>query len=410
MLTFILAFSERETGGYLEEKIKAAPVTLLAVCQRMEDLPTLIERHRPNGVLMDISADPEALLPPVERMIEKSPGLTVFLACQKSKCHQGLLLAAMRLGVREFFPIPFEEDLKLAVRRLSEKVLSSPEPARAAGGRLVCLLSSKGGSGSTLLSTNLAVSLSQKRGKSTALVDLNLQLGDVSLFLNLKPRATIIDLAKNIERLDGVLLRELMTKHSTGVEVLAAPKRLEEAGLLSQAHLQKAYSLLKVMFDWVVVDLSIALDEPMLTTLHYADEILLVTLLNLPSLRNAKRYLEILGRLGYPHDRVKILVNRYQRGGDGTVGIKEAEAALGQPIVHSVPNDYRIVAAAINQGLPLMTLEPHHPIVKSLDDLGRLLDEPPAGRKASLPIPGAKEEKSKKSFLGRLFSVPAEVK
>ena len=114
MLTFILAFSEPETGGYLEKKIKAAaPVTILAACQRMEQLPALIEQHRPDGLLMDISADPEGLLPLVERVVEKFPSVSVFLACQKFKCHQDLLLAAMRLGVREFFPIPFENDLKM---------------------------------------------------------------------------------------------------------------------------------------------------------------------------------------------------------------------------------------------------------------------------------------------------------
>jgi len=410
MLTFILAFSEPETGGYLEKKIKAAaPVTILAACQRMEQLPALIEQHRPDGLLMDISADPEGLLPLVERVVEKFPSVSVFLACQKFKCHQDLLLAAMRLGVREFFPIPFENDLKIAIQRLTEKASLTSVSGPASKGRLVCVLSSKGGSGSTFIATNLAVSLSQKHRKSTALVDLNLQLGDVSLFMNLKPLSTIADLAKNIERLDEILLQEMMIKHPTGVKVLAAPKRLEEAGLLSPSHLQKTYSLLKAMFDRIVVDLPIAFDEPMFTTLHYADEILLVTLLNIPSLRNTKRYLEILGRLDYPRDRVRILVNRHSRGAEESLSIKEAAKALGQPIFYSIPNDYKTAISAINQGSPLMDLAPNAAIVKAFDELAHLLDGPPAGKKVSTQTT-IEEQKPKKGLLGRFFRTPLEVK
>lgn len=410
MITFILAFTERDTGGYLEEKIKAAaPATILAACQQMEELPALVERHRPNGLLMDISADPNGLLPLVERVVKNYPSVSVFLACQKFKCHQGLLLAAMRLGVREFFPIPFEDDLKAAIGRLTEKVSSISQSSSAARGRVACLLSSKGGSGSTLLATNLAVSLSKQFRKSTALVDLNLQLGDVSLFMNLKPHSTITDLAKNIDRLDEVLLREMMTKHATGVQVLAAPKRLEEAGLLSATHLQKTYPLLKTMFDWVVVDLPIAFDEPMLATFQNADEILLVTLLNIPALRNTKRYLEIFWRLGYPRERVRLLVNRFHRGAEGSLSPKEAEKALGHPIFYSIPNDYKTVISAINQGLPLVDLEPNAQIVKAFDELARLLNGPSTGKKTPTRSSIVKAQKPKGGLFGRFFRNPVEV-
>jgi pilus assembly protein CpaE len=227
--------------------------------------------------------------------------------------------------------------------------------------------------------------------------------------MNLKPLSTIADLAKNIERLDEILLQEMMIKHPTGVKVLAAPKRLEEAGLLSPSHLQKTYSLLKAMFDRIVVDLPIAFDEPMFTTLHYADEILLVTLLNIPSLRNTKRYLEILGRLDYPQDRVRILVNRHSRGAEESLSIKEAAKALGQPIFYSIPNDYKTAISAINQGLPLMDLAPNAAIVKAFDELAHLLDGPPAGKKVSTQTT-IEEQKPKKGLLGRFFRTPLEVK
>jgi pilus assembly protein CpaE len=201
----------------------------------------------------------------------------------------------------------------------------------------------------------------------------------------------------------------MMTKHSTGVQVLAAPKRLEEAGLLSQSHLQKAFPIFKTMFDWVVVDLPVAFDEATLGTLQHADEILLVTLLNIPSLRNTKRYLDIFWRLGYPRERVRLIVNRYDRGAEGSLSLKEAEKALGHGIFYSIPNDYAAVISAINQGLPLANLAPKAPIAEAFDALARRLSGPAAGPGVPTQPSIALEQKPKKGLLGRLFKTSVEV-
>jgi pilus assembly protein CpaE len=334
----------------------------------------------------------------------------VLLACQKHQCEQELLLTAMRLGVRGFFPIPFDDDLHLTLERVMKQPAWGPPHAPAARGRLVCILSSKGGSGSTLIATSVAVSLAQHVRKSTALVDLNLQLGDVSLFLDLKPHATVADLAKNIERMDATLLGEMLTKHDTGVQVLAAPKLLEEAGALSHAHLQKAYGLLKSIFDWVVVDLPVTFDESMLTTLQQADEILLVTLLNIPSLRNTKRYLEIFGRLEIPRERVRLVVNRYYQKAEGTLSLKEAEKALAHPIFYTIPNNYMAVISAINQGMPLRALDPDAPIVKAFDQLAGLLCRVAPGMKGSAHPAAHNGHAAKSGLWARLFEHSAEAK
>jgi pilus assembly protein CpaE len=283
----------------------------------------------------------------------------------------------MRLGVREFLPIPFDDELAVAVARLSTRMPAHQTRRESEKkGRLICVLSSKGGSGSTLIATNLAVSLARHAKKKTTLLDLNLQLGDVSLFLGLKPRATISDLAKSIDRLDAVLLLELMTKHASGVQVLAAPKLLEEAGLLSHAHLNKIYALVKAVFEVAVVDLPVAFDEQMLATLQHADEILLVTMLNIPSLRNTRRYLEIFWRLGVPKERVRVVVNRHDRRAEGALSVKDAEQALRHPIFFLIPNNYDDVLSAINQGIPLADVVPNDPIVKAFHELAGQLCRP----------------------------------
>jgi pilus assembly protein CpaE len=410
MLTFILASSERETGGYLEEKIRAAhSVTILTVCHRTEELLNLIKLHHPDGLLLDISAEPDALLSLVEEVQRVFPSLLVLLACQKFKCDQDLLLKSMRLGVRGFLPLPFEEDIETTIQQLTRKLTSDRPRGAATRGRLVAVLSSKGGSGSTLIASNLAVSFARHSQKSTALIDLNLQLGDVSLFLDLKPHATVADLAKNSERLDAILLREMMVMHPTGVHVLAAPKVLEEAGLLTHVHLQKAYALLKSIFEWVVVDLPVTFDEPMVTTLQNADEILLVTLLNIPSLRNAKRYLEIFWRLGIPRERVRVVVNRYDRKAEGSLSLKDAGAALEQPAFFTIPNNYDTVITAINGGKPLVEVAADNSIVKAFDGLAERLIRSARGPEAPGDASKSKHHHSKQGMFARLFQRKVEV-
>jgi pilus assembly protein CpaE len=410
MLTFILASSERETGGYLEEKIRAAhSVTILTVCHRTDELLNLIKLHHPDGLLLDISAEPDALLSLVEEVQRAFPSLLVVLACQKFKCDQDLLLRSMRLGVRGFLPLPLEEEIETTIQQLTRPLSSDRPRGPAKRGRLVAVLSSKGGSGSTLIASNLAVSFARHSQKSTALVDLNLQLGDVSLFLDLKPHATVADLAKNSERLDAILLREMMITHPTGVNVLAAPKVLEEAGLLTHAHLQKAYALLKSIFEWVVVDLPVAFDEPMLTTLQNADEILLVTLLNIPSLRNAKRYLDIFWRLGIPRERVRVIVNRYDRKDEGALSLKDAGSALEQPVFFTIPNNYVDVITAINGGKPLVDVAADRPIVKAFDGLADRLNRPARGPEAPGDASKSKNHPSKPGVFARLFQRKVEV-
>lgn len=408
MVRLVLAYGHREDGSYLEGKVReTASASILAIVQQFEELPAMIKRHRAEGVLLDISADPDRLLPLVQRLMEEAPATPILLACDKSKCNPELLLAAMRLKVQEFLPIPFGDDLKAAIQRLRERSAANRPQSGSDRGRLACVISSKGGSGSTLIATNLAVSLVRQSQQSTLLADLNLQLGDVSLFLNLKPQLTITDLIQNIERLDGVLLQEMLTKHASGVQVLAAPKRLEESGLLTREHLQRINPLLKSSFDWTVIDLPVAFDDPVLGTLPYADDILLVTLLNIPSLRNTKRYLEIFERLGCPSEKVKLVVNRYYRKAEGDLSLKEAEEALGHPVFFSIPNDYLAAISSINQGVPLGDLVPKTPIVQAFDELARLLCG--AGARQAAAQPSIQEEKSKTGLFGRFFKTVGEV-
>ena len=172
MLTFILSSTIPEMFSYLEQSVRAVPNTaILSKSPQPDQVPELVQRQRPDGILLDISSDPDALLSVVSRLVKDNPRLSIFLVCQKDKCHQDLLLNIMRLGVREFFPIPFasENDFKAAVSRMAGENSSgnSNGNGKPRQGRMVCVISSKGGSGSTFIATSLAHSFVRQGRKST---------------------------------------------------------------------------------------------------------------------------------------------------------------------------------------------------------------------------------------------------
>ncbi|HSG05085.1 MAG TPA: hypothetical protein VLB09_01680, partial [Nitrospiria bacterium] len=177
-------------------------------------------------------------------------------------------------------------------------------------------------------------------------------------------------------------------------------------------HLQKAYPLLKSMYEWVVVDLPVAIDEPMLATLQNVDEVLLVSLLNIPAIRNTKRYLEIFERLGLPPNRIKLIVNRYSRRSEDSLSIKEAEKALGHPVFATIPNSYATVISSINQGIPVAELSAGSPITKAFDDISDLLNTPSESLNGNGNghMHNGNGKKSLGNLFSRIFKPAAEVK
>ena len=196
----------------------------------------------------------------------------------------------------------------------------------------------------------------------------------------------------------------------TGIQVLAAPRRVEEAANISQTHLHKSYPLLKSMYERTVVDLPVAIDEQMLATIQNVDEILLVTLLNIPAIRNTKRYLEIFERLGLPPERVKLVVNRYSRRSEDSLSLKEAEKALAHPVFATIPNSYAIAMSAINQGMPLSELSENSPITQSFNHIADLLNQTSESSKESGDSHNGNGKKSTGNLFSRIFKPSTQVK
>jgi pilus assembly protein CpaE len=216
-------------------------------------------------------------------------------------------------------------------------------------GRLVTVFSPKGGTGKTVTATNLGSSLAKHWGKRALLLDLDLQFGDAAIMLGIEPDKTIYDLVTAPGELDSEKLAGYTTRHSSGLDVLPAPLRPEDAELVTEAKLARLLEVARESYDVIVVDTSPFFHGPMLATLDRTDELLLLCGLDVPTLKNVRLSLQTLELLSFPTDRIKLVLNR----ANSKVGMKpkEVEAALEREIAYEVPSD-RSVPLAVNRGNP----------------------------------------------------------
>jgi pilus assembly protein CpaE len=216
-------------------------------------------------------------------------------------------------------------------------------------GRLVTVFSPKGGTGKTVTATNLGTSLAKHWGKRALLLDLDLQFGDAAIMLGIEPEKTIYDLVTAPGELDSEKLAGYTTRHASGLDVLPAPLRPEDAELVTEAKLARLLEVARESYDVIVVDTSPFFHGPMLATLDRTDELLLLCGLDVPTLKNVRLSLQTLELLSFPPDRIKLVLNR----ANSKVGMKpkEVEAALEREIAYEVPSD-RIVPLAVNRGNP----------------------------------------------------------
>jgi pilus assembly protein CpaE len=216
-------------------------------------------------------------------------------------------------------------------------------------GRIVTVFSPKGGTGKTVMSTNLASALAKFEGKQTLLLDLDLQFGDAAIMLGLEPEKTIYDLVVAPGELDSEKLAGYTTRHASGLDILPAPLRPEDAELVTEAKLAQLLDVARESYDVILVDTSPFFHGPMLATLDRTDELMLVCGLDVPTLKNVRLSLQTLELLSFPTERIKVVLNR----ANTKVGMKrnEVEGALDIKVSFEVPSD-RAVPLAVNRGNP----------------------------------------------------------
>jgi Flp pilus assembly CpaE family ATPase len=273
----------------------------------------------------------------------------------------GIVEAGLAIGAADVLVMPQPaETLIFALRK------AAIAAADATTGKVVTVFSPKGGSGKTVLATNLAVAAARS-GVKTLLVDLDLQFGDSALTLALSPRATIADLAASAGEIDGEKLKAFVTTDSvTGLSVLPSPQRPEEADVVGAAELAAVLSAAKSSYDAVVIDTGPLFDGAMLAALDHTDQLLLVCNPEVTSLKNVRIGLETIDRLGFERVRVSLVANRI--GAPGGVDRGEIELALDAKVVYELPDD-KAVPAAVNRALPVVVSDEGGPFSRALGEL-----------------------------------------
>lgn len=325
------------------------------------------EQEQPDLMLVDgMCCDPHELVQ-VEYVTTHHPKIAVMLLCATQSPE--FLINSMRAGVREVLPSPVTaEALEAAVNRVGAKLLSTHNKGT---GKILAFTSCKGGSGATFLASNLGYQLAET--KSVLLIDLNLQFGDALSFVHDgKPASTLADVAHDISRLDASFLAASTVKIAANYSILAAPEDLTKAMEIKPEHLDAILNVAITQYDFVLLDLSRNLDTLAIKALDRSHRIFPVLQAGLPSLRNASKLLAIFKSLGYPADKIELIVNRFEKGGD--ISLDDIQRSLGTADLRTVPNSYKEVNTSINQGDALAEMARSNAVTKNLAEFALSLN------------------------------------
>jgi pilus assembly protein CpaE len=350
-LTFIILSdgldSLKELRGALSCREDAR---LLVAGDDAEQVFPEILRLKPDALLVALGAQPEAGLKFVERVSAECPRTGVI--CASRDASPDLILRSLRAGARDFLRLPVNaEEFRTVLERTGE-FCASLVAAPKKRGRVVSVFSSKGGCGTSFVATNLAAATQAQ----TVLVDLNLQAGDLALFLGVEPKFSIADLVENRARCDDSLLKSYLASHNSALSLLAAPREADLADDIEPEHIFEVIEILRERFEYVVIDPQHTFDAITLAALDQSDEIVLVLTLDIPAIRSTQRALQIFDRLGYPRHKVRIVVNRWSKQIE--LDIKTVERYLGERVVGYIESDYNTAVNSINLGQPLVESDP----------------------------------------------------
>jgi len=308
----------------------------------------------------------------IESLLKENVVGEVFLISETTESR--ILMKAMRIGVKEFFPLPIETgEVRQALQRFKDRKKDTVSAAVCETGQIITTFGSKGGVGTTTVAVNLAVTLSlRKENPSVALIDMNTLFGEIPLFLEIAPQFHWGEITRNIDRLDNAFLSNVLTKHNTGVNVLPSPAYLNGHIRPTPETISRLLNLMKTMFDYVIIDGGQSTDDTSLRMVELSDTLLLITILSLPCLANANKLIKSFIDLGYLNsDRIKVILNRYMKKSE--ISLRDAESGINKKLFWIIPNDYRTTMSAINKGKPLAKIAPKAQITQAFGDLAGAL-------------------------------------
>ena len=360
-----------------------------------EEAVFLTKEARPDIILMDINMPVMDGIKATEEISILVPETTVIIMSVQNE--QEYLKKAMAAGARDYLNKPFSgEELVKAIVKAYEvehkrkeqssltKTIEEIKP------KVITVFSTKGGVGKTTIASNLAVSIARTTKKKVALVDLDLQFGDIAITLNVSVKNTISDLIKEFNQLDVELMDEYLVTHFSGVRVLPAPIKPEYAEYITSSHVEKIINVLRESFHYIIIDTSANFHETVLTSLDMSDKVLLVSTMDLPTIKNIKAGLDVMESLHYSRDKINIVLNKASE--QYGIKYKDFENTLKYPIWSYIPEDNQTVITSANKGFPFVMTRTETKVAKAIISIANEIIE----KKRS----GQKDGKIGKKFFG----------
>ncbi len=356
--------NREELGAYLRE----CGMNVAASLSTVEELRTTLQRREaPQVVLINLDPHASAAIEACDPLPRTYPQTAFFAMSQLMD--PALLMRIMSLGFREFIPLPMTEKVMSGAL---ERVAQTHGLSKRA--RIIHVVPSIGGCGSTTVACNLAASLAAA-GHKTCLLDFDLICGGVASYFDVRPSYTIADVMQSADRVDQQLLENALVKHERcGLQIMGRPELPEETQRITPQGTRLLLNVLGRMFDFIVIDSVMSVDPVYSALVLGSDATLVVMQLNVPSAKNAERYVGAMRRMGVESSRIKVVVNRFVKKG-WDIEPREVERALGLQIAWMVPNDYKNAIAAINYGEPVVIRSPKSEMSQSLIGLASQLTE-----------------------------------
>jgi pilus assembly protein CpaE len=346
----------------------------------------------PDIVFLDLARDPEPYFQLGAQIHRARPAVKLVACSSVVPPNHQLLLEAMRSGVQDFLPKPVDpRSLKEILLRFSKDIDGNNE--RSSLDRLIVVMGSKGGVGTTTVAVNVGVQLATHARKHTALLDFANPLGNVHLLLDLHPKFTVRDTVDSLDRLDSHFFAGLMTRHKTKLEVLGGATQPEEWQSIPIPMLDRVVNVAQNNFEMVLVDMGTQFSSEWSSILRMARMILIVAEANVPALWTLERRLLALKGFGIDLDRARVIINRWHKGDEEV--LKGIQKDINRPVFACLPNDFRMANNAINLGTPM-----HENGNNALGSRYRQI----AGQLAGLDV----AHPPKKGSLGGFFSFPAK--
>ena len=330
-----------------------------------------IIENRPPLVIVDITKKTNISLDIISKLTTLVKNIKIIVLSYDTE--SDIVIKALRAGAREFLVKPLiEKDFVASVKKMKDLILGNINDTTKC--KVITTFSNKGGIGKTSIAVNLAMEIANITKEKVALVDLNMQMGDITTFLNLDPSFDTSYVINNLDRIDETfLLTTLEQYNKTSLYVLADPPDIEQAEIITSEDITTLINILRNVFSYIVIDTTSSFDAKTITALDNSDLILLISIINLPSIRNCQRCFDLFKKLGYSKDKIKLIINRYMDADD--IKIEDVEEVLDHKVFFKIPNNYYTIINSINKGIPICDAAPNSNICKSFKQLGAMLSD-----------------------------------